>query len=189
MLFEVFDLQYASPATISRCGMVYVDPKDLSWQPYLWKWLNTRENEAELAELRKLCDKYLEVCIDFVCEGIEDKANMIIVEPPRCVTPMSNLAMIQQLTVMLIGLLFVLLVADVRLAELLSLGWSGLFVAFGCVFLVRPLSVAAGTSHESSSVAGSAAIADSSAARWLSELVMVPGPAAFFGFAAEAECG
>lgn len=51
----------------------------------------------------------------------------------------------EQLTVMLIGLLFVLLVADVRLAELLSLGWSGLFVAFGCVFLVRPLSVAAGT--------------------------------------------
>jgi len=31
MLFEVFDLQYASPATISRCGMVYVDPKNLGY--------------------------------------------------------------------------------------------------------------------------------------------------------------
>lgn len=29
MLFEVFDLQYASPATVSRCGMVYVDPRDI----------------------------------------------------------------------------------------------------------------------------------------------------------------
>lgn len=51
----------------------------------------------------------------------------------------------EQLTVMLIGLLFVLLVADVRLHDVMSLGWSGLMVALGCVFLVRPLSVAAGT--------------------------------------------
>lgn len=34
MLFEVADLQYASPATISRCGMVWVDDKDLQYQPY-----------------------------------------------------------------------------------------------------------------------------------------------------------
>ena len=68
MLFEVYDLQYASPATISRCGMVYVDPKDLSWQPFLWKWLNTRENEVENAELKRLSEKYLEKSIDFVCE-------------------------------------------------------------------------------------------------------------------------
>ena len=29
MICETFDLQYASPATISRCGMVWADPKNL----------------------------------------------------------------------------------------------------------------------------------------------------------------
>jgi len=42
MLFEVYDLQYASPATISRCGMVYVDPKNLGYEPYWLRWLNAR---------------------------------------------------------------------------------------------------------------------------------------------------
>lgn len=40
LLFEVFDLQYASPATISRCGMVYVDPRNLGYWPYLKTWVN-----------------------------------------------------------------------------------------------------------------------------------------------------
>ena len=69
MLFEVFDLQYASPATISRCGMVYVDPQDLGWQPYVERWLANRENEKEAEQLRYLTTKYLEVCIDYVLRG------------------------------------------------------------------------------------------------------------------------
>lgn len=39
MLFEVQDLSQASPATVSRCGMVYIDPEDLKWLPYVRSWL------------------------------------------------------------------------------------------------------------------------------------------------------
>jgi dynein heavy chain len=47
MLFEVFDLQYASPATISRCGMVYVDPKNLGYRPFYQHWLRNKKDYGE----------------------------------------------------------------------------------------------------------------------------------------------
>nr|XP_028577583.1 dynein heavy chain 14, axonemal [Podarcis muralis] len=40
MIFEVDSLSQASPATVSRCAMVYVDPVDLGWEPYVSTWLD-----------------------------------------------------------------------------------------------------------------------------------------------------
>jgi len=46
-----------------------------------------------------------------------------------------------QLTVMLIGLLFVILAADVRYEQVAALGWAGLGVVATLIFVVRPLVV------------------------------------------------
>jgi NhaP-type Na+/H+ or K+/H+ antiporter len=47
----------------------------------------------------------------------------------------------EQLTVMFIGMLFVLLAADVRLAQVGVLGWTGVAVVLALMFIVRPVDV------------------------------------------------
>ena len=51
----------------------------------------------------------------------------------------------EELTVLLIGMLFVLLAADVRLSQVIDLGWPAMGVVAVLMFLIRPLAVFTGT--------------------------------------------
>ena len=54
--FEVEDLRNASPATVSRAGIIYVSANDLGWKPMVASYLDARRSpEAEL--LRPLFDR------------------------------------------------------------------------------------------------------------------------------------
>uniref|UniRef100_W5K6M6 Dynein axonemal heavy chain 10 n=1 Tax=Astyanax mexicanus TaxID=7994 RepID=W5K6M6_ASTMX len=101
LLFEVGDLQYASPATVSRCGMVFVDPKNLRYAPYWQKWVNSRPPK-EQADLRKLFEKYVPSIIEMVVEGITDGKQG---EKLKTIVPQTDLNMVVQLSMMLDALL------------------------------------------------------------------------------------
>ncbi|XP_060048420.1 dynein axonemal heavy chain 14 isoform X2 [Erinaceus europaeus] len=40
VIFEVDSLSEACPAIVSRCAMIYMDPVDLGWEPYVKSWLS-----------------------------------------------------------------------------------------------------------------------------------------------------
>ncbi|XP_003505691.1 dynein heavy chain 6, axonemal isoform X1 [Cricetulus griseus] len=69
MLFEVQDLKVASPATVSRCGMVFVDPDELKWMPYVKTWMDrmsTKLNEDTQEYLLNLFKRYVEEGLCFI---------------------------------------------------------------------------------------------------------------------------
>jgi NhaP-type Na+/H+ or K+/H+ antiporter len=51
----------------------------------------------------------------------------------------------EEMTILLIGMLFILLAADVDIAQLTELGWRGLSLALVIMFVLRPLSILVGT--------------------------------------------
>lgn len=52
-LFEVNDLAVASPATVSRIGVVYMTPSDLGWIPYVKSWVNRDISAASAVSVRE----------------------------------------------------------------------------------------------------------------------------------------
>jgi dynein heavy chain len=66
LLFEVENLSTASPATVSRCGMIYTDYQNLGWRPYLDSWLNSRKEQASIEILRRLSEKYMAQLLEFI---------------------------------------------------------------------------------------------------------------------------
>ncbi|XP_044152524.1 dynein axonemal heavy chain 9 [Bufo gargarizans] len=64
LVFEISHLRTATPATVSRAGILYINPADLGWNPPVTSWIDKREVQSERANLTILFDKYLPVCLD-----------------------------------------------------------------------------------------------------------------------------
>ncbi|KAL8563604.1 Dynein heavy chain 1, axonemal [Nucella lapillus] len=68
MMFEVADLAVASPATVSRCGMVYLEPSYIGLEPFFLCWLRTLPSNIVMCKdaFSKLFDLFLQPAIKFL---------------------------------------------------------------------------------------------------------------------------
>jgi dynein heavy chain len=60
LVFETQDLRVASPATVSRAGMIYIDAVELHWSCYTDSWINKRyEDEDQKQFFKELIEKWV----------------------------------------------------------------------------------------------------------------------------------
>ncbi|GBG90983.1 hypothetical protein CBR_g51641 [Chara braunii] len=71
MMFEVQDLAAASPATVSRCGMVHVEPSMIGWLPLKTSWVETlpgslHGNGPAMSMIESMFTWMIDPCMRFI---------------------------------------------------------------------------------------------------------------------------
>jgi len=78
MVFEINSLKNATPATVSRAGILYINESDVGWKPFVESWLHNRDltgadpSGIEKAALPVLFDKYIDACNESVRKGFKE---------------------------------------------------------------------------------------------------------------------
>ncbi|XP_061694561.1 dynein axonemal heavy chain 11 [Syngnathoides biaculeatus] len=85
LLFEISHLKAATPATVSRAGILYVNPQDLGWTSFVTSWIENRQAQSERANLTILFDKYVPYCLEQV------RCNL------KTITPIPEISLVQTL--------------------------------------------------------------------------------------------
>ncbi|TNJ30315.1 Outer-arm dynein beta, partial [Giardia muris] len=114
LVFEIGDLKYASPATVSRAGIIYINESDVGWLAYSASWVEKRESSLERSTLTVLFEKYLPPVLEAmkkVLKSVTPICDMSIVQTvcrlmdalmeeyyasPACKVNLANAQLIQQ---------------------------------------------------------------------------------------------
>jgi dynein heavy chain len=93
LLLEIENMSQASPATVSRGGVIFLNGNDIGWQPYVKSWIGNRQVELEKTILSNLFDRYCQPVFNY----LEKEAKTIV--------PIREVSMVQCITYLLEGLI------------------------------------------------------------------------------------
>lgn len=59
-------MKQASPATVSRGGVIYLNGNDIGWEPFVETWIEKREDKNERGILTEFFGRYMEKSLEYI---------------------------------------------------------------------------------------------------------------------------
>lgn len=78
LIFEPADLEQASPATVSRCGMIYLEPHQMGWRPFKESYMQYELPEKLSQENRDMINDLFEWLVDPCLEYIRHNCKLFV---------------------------------------------------------------------------------------------------------------
>ena len=72
MVFEINSLKNATPATVSRAGILFINETDIGWRPFMETWVQSRQSTTEKNFLPSLFDRYIDALVDMTRRGYKE---------------------------------------------------------------------------------------------------------------------
>jgi dynein heavy chain len=82
LVFEIAHLKYATPATVSRAGILFINDTDVGFMAYAYSWIDKRTNGNEKSQLTVLFNNYVPRTIELIHAQIKH------------IVPLSDIAMV-----------------------------------------------------------------------------------------------
>lgn len=79
MVFEINSLKNATPATVSRAGILYINESDIGWRPFMETWVHKRESATEKNFLPALFDRYIDTLVEMTRKGYKEVTSLRLI--------------------------------------------------------------------------------------------------------------